>query len=547
MTDRDDLATTQEERDIGPRKRLRFELAISLPVNERYIYSYKTDGKITALTKGLNDSLIITGDSNGNVKFWKVFEDDTLKVVRSFKAHDTGVNQLLMNEEQTRLISIGKNDPKILIFELRTIDLVLSYTFSFTPSVSTSFSACFYKERVLFSEKGTNDLIALRMDDEEEFETTALPSIHRFPVEYIFYNSKDDFFITIDSKGIIEIWDSSTYKIPKCVTFQFKSSTDFFHLIKNKLKVYGAALSPSLNLFAVLVKHQIIIFDTILGLIIKTFSLAKEIDEAKTISFSKNGTHILLPDVGLNVLESDDGHTVSVYGKEDDLQLDNSMILNKINLKKRRALVSTEESGNQPLIILSSSKSPNLIVFGSRDSDFDSRNLNLSTKISGTSANTKVVYAVLHTTSGDIKIQLFGKLAPKTVENFVKLSQKNYYNNVTFHRVIKKFMIQTGDPLDDGTGGESFWGGHFDDEFNMLLTHSKPYMVSMANCGPNTNGSQFFITTEPATHLDNKHTIFGEVIDGIDVVKAISRSKTDKSDKPINRISILSVTLIENL
>jgi peptidylprolyl isomerase domain and WD repeat-containing protein 1 len=106
--------------------------------------------------------------------------------------------------------------------------------------------------------------------------------------------------------------------------------------------------------------------------------------------------------------------------------------------------------------------------------------------------------ATLHTTFGDITIRLFPDAAPKAVENFVTHARNAYYNNVIFHRVIRKFMIQTGDPLGDGTGGESIWGKEFSDEFTPSLRHDKPYMVSMANAGPGTNASQFFITTEKA-------------------------------------------------
>lgn len=109
------------------------------------------------------------------------------------------------------------------------------------------------------------------------------------------------------------------------------------------------------------------------------------------------------------------------------------------------------------------------------------------------SANT----AIIHTTYGDIHVKLFPSAAPKAIENFVRLSRTNYYNNCIFHRVIRKFMIQTGDAeFGDGTGGKSIWGKEFEDEFSDVLKHDKPYTVSMANAGPGTNASQFFITTE---------------------------------------------------
>lgn len=140
--------------------------------------------------------------------------------------------------------------------------------------------------------------------------------------------------------------------------------------------------------------------------------------------------------------------------------------------------------------------------------------------------------ATLHTTSGDIHVRLFPDLVPRTVENFTTLAKKGYYDGLLFHRVIRKFMIQTGDPLGDGTGGTSCWGSEFEDEFRKELRHDRPYTLSMANAGPNTNGSQFFITTVPAQWLDNKHTVFGRCTAGMDVVHNIENVRVDKNDKP---------------
>ena len=126
---------------------------------------------------------------------------------------------------------------------------------------------------------------------------------------------------------------------------------------------------------------------------------------------------------------------------------------------------------------------------------------------------------------GDIHIKLFLEDCPKTVENFITHSKNSYYDNLIFHRVIRGFMIQTGDPNGDGTGGESIWGGEFEDEFVKHLKHDRPFTVSMANAGPNTNGSQFFVTTIPCPWLDGKHTVFGRVFKGMDVVQEIENVK----------------------
>lgn len=140
---------------------------------------------------------------------------------------------------------------------------------------------------------------------------------------------------------------------------------------------------------------------------------------------------------------------------------------------------------------------------------------------------------IMETTMGTIEIEMFAKETPKTVENFIGLTKKGYYNGIIFHRVIANFMIQGGDPTGTGRGGESIWGKPFADEFSPKLKHEGPGILSMANAGPGTNGSQFFITLVPTPHLDGRHTVFGKVISGLDVVKAIGKVKTIKpSDKP---------------
>lgn len=151
---------------------------------------------------------------------------------------------------------------------------------------------------------------------------------------------------------------------------------------------------------------------------------------------------------------------------------------------------------------------------------------------------------VIETSLGEIHIKLFPKECPKTVENFITHAKNGYYNNLIFHRVIKGFMIQTGDPKGDGTGGESIWGGEFEDEFNPTLKHDVPFTLSMANAGPNTNGSQFFITTVPCFWLDNKHTVFGRVFRGMDTCQQIENVKVDFDDKPLIDVKLFTIKVI---
>lgn len=150
---------------------------------------------------------------------------------------------------------------------------------------------------------------------------------------------------------------------------------------------------------------------------------------------------------------------------------------------------------------------------------------------------------VLETNQGDITLELFPKIAPKAVKNFIELSKKGYYNGLIFHRVIKNFMIQGGDPTGTGRGGESIYGGVFENEYAPNVTFNKVGILAMANAGANTNGSQFFITTAVTPHLNGGYTIFGKVIKGYDVVKKIESVKTARGDRPLEKQVILKATV----
>lgn len=150
--------------------------------------------------------------------------------------------------------------------------------------------------------------------------------------------------------------------------------------------------------------------------------------------------------------------------------------------------------------------------------------------------------AVLETSMGVIKLELFATETPITVQNFMKLCKNGFYDNLTFHRVIDGFMIQGGCPRGDGSGGPGYV---IKDEFVASLKHNVPGMLSMANAGPNTGGSQFFITLAPTPWLDGKHTIFGKVIEGMDVVQSIAKARTDSHDRPLEAVETKSAKIIE--
>jgi peptidyl-prolyl cis-trans isomerase A (cyclophilin A) len=171
---------------------------------------------------------------------------------------------------------------------------------------------------------------------------------------------------------------------------------------------------------------------------------------------------------------------------------------------------------------------------------------------------TNTLTATLRTSEGPVVIRLFPDQAPKTVRNFVDLAEGSrewtdprtrqttdarLYDGTVFHRVIPRFMIQGGDPLGTGTGGPGY---QFADEIHPDLQFDRPYLLAMANAGPGTNGSQFFITVVPTPHLNGKHTIFGEVVDGRDVVDRISQTQTNRNDRPLQDVVLESVAVEED-
>jgi cyclophilin family peptidyl-prolyl cis-trans isomerase len=151
----------------------------------------------------------------------------------------------------------------------------------------------------------------------------------------------------------------------------------------------------------------------------------------------------------------------------------------------------------------------------------------------------------LHTNHGDITLEIASDLVPETAKNFIELARRGYYNGTIFHRVIRDFMIQGGDPTGTGRGGESIYGEKFSDEFHPDLTHVRG-AISMANAGPNTNGSQFFIVHAEATPwLDGKHSVFGHVVESVHVLDDIASVQTDAGDRPFKKVEITGVTIKE--
>ena len=421
----------------------------------------------------------------------------------------------------------------------------------------------------------------------------SLTNLHKSPVRVLAYNNEYDCAISADGNGMIEYWrPNGSYERPDSV-WKYKSSTDLFEFKKTKSLPTSITISPSGKQFATFSfpDRKVRIFDFATGKLYRTYdeSLATltDMQQAGTalqkledvefgrrlaverelenpalqtkinVIFDESSNFIMYGSIlGIKVINTLTNRVAKVYAKDEPFRSLNLTLYQGQPQKKGVVTVSMAASAN-PLLQEAEERDPMLVSTGSakvrfyiftNETDISKstrdvqnekpRNLN-SRQLAEAKPAERGTSAVLHTTYGDIHLRLFPEAAPKAVENFVTHSKNGYYNNTIFHRVIRKFMIQCGDPLGDGTGGESIWGTEFADEFS-ALKHDKPYTVSMANAGPNTNGSQFFITTERTPWLDKKHTIFGRAVQGLDVVHKIENTRVFK-EKPEEDIKIVSI------
>jgi len=284
----------------------------------------------------------------------------------------------------------------------------------------------------------------------------------------------------------------------------------------------------------------------------------------QTVSFDESCNFIVYPSlVGIKVVNIHTNKLVRILGKVEQTErfLGLALVQGKPMKKKIEAgtaVVDEDQTKevSDPTAIVTAYKKNRFFLFSIREppestADFgrDIFNEKPSKEDAAVAASIRTEnplgkQATIHTTMGDIVVKLFFQECPKTVENFTVHSKNGYYDNTVFHRVIQGFMVQCGDPQGDGTGGESIWGGEFEDEFHRSLKHDRPFTLSMANAGPNTNGSQFFVTTVPCPWLDNKHTVFGRVLQGMDVVQNIEKTPCNHDDRPLVDIKILAIKII---
>ncbi|KAI9890216.1 MAG: hypothetical protein M1814_004378 [Vezdaea aestivalis] len=592
-------SSSSEDEDFGPAlptkpkkiRKLRHEkLYVSnLPASQRYSKSLMHREAVAFVTVTPTTDFLITSSIDGTVKFWKKSAAG-LEFVKEFKAHNGTIKCVTASLDGRSFATCGV-DKTIKIFDVVTFDLLSMLSLEYEPA-----SICWVHRRgaslPLLAVGSNSDGSIVLFDGENETPIHTLKSLHRRPVTLLAFNDTYDCVVSADTSGMIEYWrPHGTYEKPLEV-FQLKSATSLFEFKKAKSVPTSLIISPDGKYFATFSfpDRKIRVFDFATGKLYRTYdesietlnsmqqagtalSALSDIDfgrrlaieqalanEKVNVIFDESSNFILYGSMyGIKVLNIYTNRIVKTFGGDESLRALNLALYQGAPQQKDVVTITMAASAN-PLLQEAEYKDPTLVAtaFGKQrfylftnetditKSTRDIQNEKPLMLNKQAAAETKTAEtgstAIMHTSMGDVHLRLYPSLAPKAVENFVTHSKKGYYNNTIFHRVIRKFMIQCGDPLGDGTGGESIWGKEFEDEFSSLK-HDRPYTVSMANAGPGTNGSQFFITTEKTPWLDNKHTIFGRATQGLDVVHKIENAKVFK-EKPEEDIKIINISIL---
>ncbi|KAL6202469.1 hypothetical protein ACLB2K_026177 [Fragaria x ananassa] len=586
-----------------PKRPLQFEQAYldALPSALMYEKSYMHRDVVTHVAVSAAE-FVVTGSVDGHLKFWKK-KPIGIEFAKHFRSHLGPIEGLAVSADGLLCCTIS-NDPSVKIYDVVNYDMMVMIQTSFVPgAIEWVYKQGDVKARLAISDRNSS---SVHIFDARAGENKPLISrkIHLGPVKIMKYNHEYDTVISADEKGMIEYWNPATLEFPENgMKFRFKSDTNLFDIVKCKTSVSSIEVSPDGKQFSVTSPdRRIRVFWFLTGKIRRVYdeslevaqdlqrsdvslyqleaidfgrrmAVEKEIEKTETAPqpnavFDESSNFLIYPTLlGIKVVNLQTNKVARILGKveNNDRFLRIALYQGDRSSKKVRKIPAAAANANEskeplsdPTLICCAFKKHRIYLFSQREPEepedatkgrdvFNEKppaDELLAASDIGKSVTTSLPdNVIMHTTMGDIHMKLYPEECPKTVENFTTHCRNGYYDNLIFHRVIKGFMIQTGDPLGDGTGGQSIWGREFEDEFHKSLRHDRPFTVSMANAGQNTNGSQFFITTVATPWLDNKHTVFGRVIKGMDVVQAIEKVKTNKDDKPHQDVKILNVTV----
>jgi peptidylprolyl isomerase domain and WD repeat-containing protein 1 len=569
----------------------------NLPRCDLYEKSFLHKELLTFVLSAPRKDLIFTFSDEGVIKFWKK-QFHLIEYIKTFKAHIGSVTCARLTESQDRMFTTSPFDKTIKVFDLTTYDMISIVKLdvalvSFCPEMTNGDPSGQY---IGIDKEGSLHRVGQ--------ESHILSGLSR--IVEVFVVESHDMLITLNTEGYIEYLDAESMKFVQKdknrVSFGSKFETDLFKFQKAKKgKPISMEFSASKSIFYILTSClELWVFETATAKILIQLNITHQGLEAEInglpaidkqelskritletdlleklkgdfkqkvrLDFDESETYLIIPTVfGIMYYCIT---TKSVYRFIATKEKNEGFIGTMVYQGKRMSSlkgeigqggVSSQSKESDPLIFSWAFKKPRFYIFSNRlphindgkgSTHFSRDMANEKADTAGQHHAVKALQSdplptkmIISTSLGDIYIRLYHEFAPRAVENFATHAKNKYYENCIFHRVVKGY-VQTGDPLNDGSGGESIWKKDFEDEFSEEFKHDKPFTVSMANSGPNTNGSQFFITTMPSPWLDKKHTVFGRVYKGTDVVIEIESLKTDNFEKPLMDVRILRIKAI---
>mmetsp|Transcript_35664 Transcript_35664/g.83456 ORF Transcript_35664/g.83456 Transcript_35664/m.83456 type:complete len:625 (-) Transcript_35664:66-1940(-) len=577
----------------------------NLPKGEMYEKSFMHKDVVTFVVGSTQTGFLITGSSDGHIKFWKK-QPEGIEFVKHYRAHIGTLLGMVLSQDGRLLATIGE-DSAVKLFEVCSFDMTCMVKLKDKP-LAVEFV---HKKdtpailiAVALAEKPEVHIIA---PESGKAEAVRVLSVHSSPVHALKYNAWLHACISADKDGALELWDPDTLSMPTAAShpgklaFAFKSDTHLYELKKNQTHAVSLSVSGDgkmfvavcddgrLRIFRFATCKMVRAYDESLEMFTaaqsdpnmadlhldrfdfgRRIAVEKEMRKSPALfyqqaHFDESGNFLIYPSlIGVKVVNLHTNKLVRILGKVEQTERFLGLLVfqgkpMKKKVEQGKAIVEGENANEEisdPLAVCTAYNKNRFFLFSVREppesnADFgrDIFNEKPSKEDAAVAAAVRTEnplgkQATIQTTMGDIVIKLFFQECPKTVENFTVHAKNGYYDNTIIHRVIQGFMVQMGDPLGDGTGGESIWGGEFEDEFHRTLKHDRPFTVSMANAGPNTNGSQFFVTTVPCPWLDNKHTVFGRVLQGMDVVQNVEKTPTNADDRPLMDIKILAIKIL---
>ncbi|KAI7792990.1 peptidylprolyl isomerase domain and WD repeat-containing protein 1 [Triplophysa rosa] len=570
----------------------------NLPSASMYERSYMHRDVISHIVCSKTD-FVITASQDGHVKFWKK-EEEGIEFVKHFRSHLGVIECASVSAEGALYCSVG-DDQAMKVFDVVNFDMINMLKLGFHPGqCEWIYNPGDAISTVACSEKSTGKIFVYDGRGGNQ-PLHRFDKMHGAPLSQIRLNPKYRVIVSADKAGMLEYWTGlpSEFKFPRQVEWEYKTDTDLYEFAKGKTypsslafshdgkKMATIATDRKVRIFRFLTGKLMRVFDESLTMFTELQQMRQQLPDMEfgrrmaverelekvdgirlaNIIFDETGHFVLYGTMlGIKVINVETNRCVRILGKQENIRVVHLALFQGVAKAMQAApTIEMKASDNpalqnhdpDPTIFCTAFKKNRFYMFTKREPE-DTKSAESDRDIFNEKPSKEEVMAatqaegpkrvsdsaIIHTTMGDVHIKLFPVECPKTVENFCVHSRNGYFNSHIFHRVIKGFMIQTGDPTGTGMGGESIWGGEFEDEFHATLRHDRPYTLSMANAGPGTNGSQFFINVVPTPWLDNKHTVFGRTTKGMEVVQRISNLKVNpKTDKPYEDISIINITI----